>query len=248
MHEDFYKSFENRTKIEYPKYEYGYFCGDYAGSSTGCPWDYLSVQAGISRSRVYVSGAVYECGVYHIYLCRRPYGSAIVVSEYRERKILKRFQVTPVSPVMLLVVEFTIYVLYALVSMVLLFPAAACFWGVAFRGSWPAFIGSWFLTLISTLSIGMMVGGIAKDTKIASVIASILYFPMLIFSGATVPFEVMPKMLQKIVGLFPLTQGIQLMKAASLGLAVDNLWLPVAVMGAVAIVCTGIAVKCFQWE
>lgn len=175
-------------------------------------------------------------------------GLPIVVSEYRERKILKRFQVTPVSPVMLLVVEFTIYVLYALVSMVLLFPAAACFWGVAFRGSWPAFIGSWFLTLISTLSIGMMVGGIAKDTKIASVIASILYFPMLIFSGATVPFEVMPKMLQKIVGLFPLTQGIQLMKAASLGLTVDNLWLPVAVMGAVAIVCTGIAVKCFQWE
>ena len=55
-------------------------------------------------------------------------------------------------------------------------------------------------------------------------------------------------MLQKIVGLFPLTQGIQLMKAASLGLAVDNLWLPVAVMGAVAIVCTGIAVKCLQWE
>ena len=53
-------------------------------------------------------------------------------------------------------------------------------------------------------------------------------------------------MLQKIVGLFPLTQGIQLMKAASLGLAVDNLWLPVAVMGAVAIVCTGIAVKSFS--
>ena len=76
MHEDFYKSFENRTKIEYPKYEYGYFCGDYAGSSTGCPWDYLSVQAAIARSRVYVSGAVYECGVYHIYLSRWPYGSA----------------------------------------------------------------------------------------------------------------------------------------------------------------------------
>ena len=52
-------------------------------------------------------------------------GLPIVVSEYRERKILKRFQVTPVSPVMLLVVEFTIYVLYALASMVLLFPAAA---------------------------------------------------------------------------------------------------------------------------
>ena len=174
-------------------------------------------------------------------------GLPIVVSEYRERKILKRFQVTPVSPVMLLVVEFTIYVLYALASMVLLFPAAACFWGVAFRGSWPAFIGSWLLTLVSTLSIGMMVGGIAKDTKIASVIASVLYFPMLIFSGATVPLEVMPGMMQKIVRLFPLTQGIQLMKSASLGLPAGNLWQPVLVMVVVTIVCMGIAVKCFKW-
>ena len=175
-------------------------------------------------------------------------GLPIVVSEYRERKILKRFQVTPVSPVMLLVVEFTIYVLYALASMVLLFPAAACFWGVAFRGSWPAFIGSWLLTLVSTLSIGMMVGGIAKDTKIASVIASVLYFPMLIFSGATVPLEVMPGMMQKIVRLFPLTQGIQLMKSASLGLPAGNLRQPVLVMVVVTIVCMGIAVKYFKWE
>lgn len=94
----------------------------------------------------------------------------------------------------------------------------------------------------------MMVGGIAKDTKIASVIASVLYFPMLIFSGATVPLEVMPGMMQKIVRLFPLTQGIQLMKSASLGLSAGNLWQPVLVMVVVTIVCMGIAVKCFKWE
>ena len=35
-------------------------------------------------------------------------GLPLVVSEYRERKILKRFQVTPISPIMLLAVEFTI--------------------------------------------------------------------------------------------------------------------------------------------
>ena len=44
-------------------------------------------------------------------------------------------------------------------------------------------------------------------SKQASVIASILYFPMLIFSGTTLPIEVMPPAMQKIVRLFPLTQG-----------------------------------------
>ena len=121
------------------------------------------------------------------------------------------------------------------------------FWGISIQGSWLAFLGSWLLTMVSTLSIGMMVGGIAKTAKSASVIA-LLYFPMLIFSGATLPLEIMPEVFQKIVHVFPMTQGIQLMKAASLGLPVGNLWLPIAVMSAVTIICSGIAVKCFKWE
>lgn len=175
-------------------------------------------------------------------------GLPIVVSEYRERKILKRFQVTPVSPVMLLGVEFVIYVLYALVSMLLLVPTAMLFWGIRFHGNLPAFVGSWLLTVVSTLSIGMLVGGIAKNAKIASVIASLLYFPMLVFSGTTLPFEVMPEVMRNMVTVFPLTHGIQLMKATSLGIAIDNWWLSVAVMGTVTIVCGVIGVKCFRWE
>lgn len=71
---------------------------------------------------------------------------------------------------------------------------------------------------------------------------------MLIFSDATLPFEVMPPIMQKIVSIFPLTQGIELMKSAFLGLPEENRWLPVIIMSTVAIVCTGIAVRFFKWE
>lgn len=175
-------------------------------------------------------------------------GLPLVVSEYRERKILKRFQVTPVSPVRLLAVEFTIYVLYCIVSMVTLMVAGTIFWNIRIYGSWAGFLGSWLLTMVSTLSIGMMVGGIAKNTKTASVIASVLYFPMLIFSGATLPFEVMPDFMQKIVSIFPMTQGIQLMKAAFLDLSVENSGLTIIGMGVVTIVCFSIAIRFFRWE
>ena len=175
-------------------------------------------------------------------------GLPLVVSDYRERKILKRFQVTPVSPVKLLAVEFTIYVLYAVTSMLKLIPPAVLFWKVSIHGSMPAFFGSWLLTVLSTLSIGMMVGGVAKNSKSASVIACVLYFPMLIFSGATLPFEIMPKAVQNLISLFPLTQGIQLMKASFLGLPVDHIEIPIIVMAAVTALCTGIAVKYFKWE
>lgn len=175
-------------------------------------------------------------------------GLPLVVSEYRERKILKRFQVTPVSPLKLLAVEFTIYIVYCLVSVLTLIPAAMLIWDVRIKGSLIAFLGSWLLTMVSTLSIGMMVGGVAKNSKSASVIACILYFPMLIFSGATLPFEIMPTAIQKIVSVFPLTQGIELMKSAFLGLPIENAWLPVTVMSAVTVIGTGIAVKLFKWE
>ena len=167
------------------------------------------------------------------------------VSGLRELKILKRFRVTPAGPGFILGVELSMYIVYCIVSLAAL-ATAALLWGVRLRGSLPAFLGSWALTMLSTLSIGMLVGGVAKDSRQASVIASILYFPMLIFSGTTLPIEVMPPVMQKIVGFFPLTQGITMMKHAFLGTGTGNVLLPVCVMVGVTVVCSGLAIRFFR--
>ena len=119
---------------------------------------------------------------------------------------------------------------------------------VRLRGSLLAFLGSWALTMLSTQSIGMLAGDVAKDTKQASVIASILYFPMLIFSGTTLPIEVMPNAMQKIVSVFPLTQGLTIMKNTFLGISTGSTLLPICVMVGVAALCTILAVCFFRWE
>lgn len=102
------------------------------------------------------------------------------ISDSRERKVLKRFRVTPVSPVFLLGVEMAMYIVYCAASLGTL-AIAAIFWKVRLQGSLSYFLGSWLLTMVSTLSVGLLVGGVAKNTKQAGVIASILYFPMLVF-------------------------------------------------------------------
>ena len=79
-------------------------------------------------------------------------GLPLVVSEYRERKILKRFQVTPVSPAKLLVVELAIYVIYCVISMLTLFSVAMLFWKIKIHGSILLFLGSWLLTIRFTQS------------------------------------------------------------------------------------------------
>lgn len=175
-------------------------------------------------------------------------GLPLVVSDYRNRKILKRFKVTPVRPIMILLVEVTIYSIYALVSLASIYIAAFCFFDFRMVGSFVAYFLSFLLVMLSMFSIGMMVGGIAPNIKIASTIASILYFPMLIFSGATLPYEIMPAALQKIADILPLTQGIKLLKGTSLALPLDNVFFPVILMVIIIIVCTVIALKFFKWE
>lgn len=175
-------------------------------------------------------------------------GLPLVVSDYRNKKILKRFKVTPVSPSIILLVQVVIYTLYAVVSLILLYLAATIFFDYQLQGSLLHFLGGYILVILSMFSIGMMVGGIAPNIKIASVIASVLYFPMLIFSGATLPYEVMPAALQKVADILPLTQGIKLLKAASLGLAVDSVLVPIIVMSALAVICIAVSLKFFKWE
>ena len=174
-------------------------------------------------------------------------GLPLAVSGLREMKILKRLRVTPVSPVFILGVELAMYVVYCAVSLATL-SVVALLWGVKLHGSILAFLASWALTMLSTLSIGMLVGGVAKDTKQASVIACVLYFPMLVFSGTTLPLEVMPKTMQNIVSFFPLTQGITMMKNTFLGIVTAGILLPVCVMVGVGALCTVLSACFFRLE
>lgn len=236
---------ENGAEAQRAGYEYGYLCRYHAvydfiilciiyGAKPACDGaDYTFLEqsfGAVSAVAICASGLM---------------GLPLAVSGLREMKVLKRMRVTPVSPIFILGVEPAMYAVYCAVSLATL-SIAALLWGVQLHGSLPAFLGSWALTLLSTLSVGMLAGGVAKDTKQAGVIASILYFPMLIFSGTTLPVEIMPKTMQSIISVFPLTQGLTMMKNAFLGINAENTLLPICVMLGVAALSTTLAVRFFR--
>ena len=175
-------------------------------------------------------------------------GLPLVISDYRQKKILKRFKITPSSPLLLLSIQVAIYMIYSLIALVLIYLVSALLFGMSLKGAFLPFIGAFFLVMISMFSIGMLVGGVSPNIKIASVLASLLYFPMLIFSGATLPYEVMPAALQKVADVLPLTQGIKLLKATSLGLPAENGMASLIVMAVIAVVCGGLSIRFFQWD
>lgn len=175
-------------------------------------------------------------------------GLPLVVADYRHKKILKRFKVTPVSPSVILIVQVAVSMLQSVISLILVYVVSVIFFGYKMEGALFGFLGAYLLVMLSIYSIGMMVAGVAPNLKMANLLCCVLYFPMLIFSGATLPYEVMPKVLQRIADVLPLTQGIKLLKATSLGLSYDSALVPIIVMIMIAVVCIGVSVRFFRWE
>ncbi|MFR2487055.1 MAG: ABC transporter permease, partial [Hungatella sp.] len=98
-------------------------------------------------------------------------GLPLVISDYRQKKILKRFKITPSSPVLLLSVQVAIYMIYSLIALVLIYLVSVLLFGMKLRGAFLPFMGAFFLVMISMFSIGLLVGGVSPNTKSASVLA-----------------------------------------------------------------------------
>lgn len=175
-------------------------------------------------------------------------GLPLVIADYREKKILKRYKVTPSSPVLLLFVQVAVYAIYAIVSMLLVWAVSAAFFDFHIANHLLPFLGAFLLVMVSMFSIGMLVGGVSKDSKMAGILASVLYFPMLLLSGTTIPYEIMPAPLQAAADIMPLTQGIKLLKTSSLGLPMENVLFSVIVMAVLAVLCIILSVRFFKWE
>ena len=72
--------------------------------------------------------------------------------------------------------------------------------------------------------------------------------PDALLSGATIPYELFPRGLQRVADILPLTQGIRLMKAASMGAWAVGDTGRILLLFAIMVVCSLIAVKTFRWE
>ena len=175
-------------------------------------------------------------------------GLPIALSDYRWRKILKRYKVTPASPLMLLSAHVLFSFTLSILSSVLVYVICALFFGFQMPGSFLTFLAVYLLVLISIHAIGMAIASVAKSAQMGGLLASAVYFPMLFLSGATIPYEIMPKALQTVADFLPLTHGIKLLTAASLHQDLSHMLYSFIVLGVIAVLGTGLSLKFFRWE
>lgn len=175
-------------------------------------------------------------------------GIPLTIVDYRDKKILKHFFTTPCSPMWILGSDVLCCAGNAVLSALSVTLVSVIFLGYRMKGNIPAFVGAWVLTLASMFSIGLLMASLCRTVKAVNAATSLVYFPMLFLSGATIPYELFPSGLQKVADVLPLTQGIKLMKAVSLGMEMDAIGKIVALLVGITLVCGTISVRTFRWE
>lgn len=175
-------------------------------------------------------------------------GIPINLSGYREKKLLKRFEVSPTTPILIIMVQFLSNLTFALISTGLVVGVSILFFRYKMLGSLIWFVLGYLTVIFCIYAIGMMIASVAPSVKVSNLLSTILYFPMFFLSGATVPYEIMPKGLQAVADIMPLTHGIKLLKQITLGGSIDDLWQSFALLLAIGIICTIISVKTFRYD
>ena len=124
---------------------------------------------------------------------------------------------------------------------------AIILFGVVIHGSPFLVILLLLLGIYSFIGIGIAITAAAKDEETAQTFMLVLQFPMMFLSGIFFPLEQMPKILQYLSKVLPLTYGAQAMrKIIILGGGIGDVTLEILIMATFGTVMLLIAIPLFK--
>jgi len=165
----------------------------------------------------------------------------------KERGTMEQLVVTPIRPLELMLGKLLPYVVIGFVSMSLIMATGIFWFGVVPIGSVPLLFLLATLFLVTILAIGLLISSIAKTQLQAMQMTFIMLLPSILLSGFIFPRETMPKLLQILGGLLPLTYFLKIVRGIFLkGVGIQYLWQDTLTLCAFAIVLLAIASKRFK--
>jgi ABC-2 type transport system permease protein len=170
------------------------------------------------------------------------------MATYRENGVLRRLRTTPVSPLVVMAAQVAVVFTMTALGTLLLIAAGKLVYGVQFEGNAFSMTAGFVLSSLSFFGIGFILAGILPTARTAQVVTMVLVYPMLIFSGAAWPRELMPAAVQKIAACVPLTYVVNLLHGLWSGQPWGDHLLDVGVLAGMLLVGVIVSVKTFRWE
>jgi len=161
----------------------------------------------------------------------------------RERGNMEMLIATPVSPWELTVGKVLPFIGIGLIQVTIVLTLGAVIFGVPVRGS----LGELYLVslafIIASLSLGIFISTLARTQFQAMQISFFTFLPQILLSGFMFPYAGMPVPAQYLAEILPLTHFLRLVRGIMLrGAGADDLWHPLAALGAFIVIVFTIAV------
>lgn len=129
---------------------------------------------------------------------------AFLISQYKEKGVLKKLVTTPVRPADFLGGQILARLSISLIQIFLLLSTAILAFSFTMSGSYLAFTVVGLLGSLVFLALGFMIAGLAKNTETVPAIANMIVFPMLFFGDVFFPVESLPSWLAPIAKILPI--------------------------------------------
>jgi ABC-2 type transport system permease protein len=177
------------------------------------------------------------------------FGAAATLNGWRNSKLLRRLQLSPVPTGTLVGARVSVTIAIALVQMAIFLGLGAAAFGLRLTGAWLASVPLLVVGTLCFMAIGLLAGAVAKTTEGAVNMANFVVLPMSFLSGSFFPLDAAPGWLQALAHALPLwwlNEGMLdvMVRAEPAAAAL----LPMAVLAAFAVGVTALAAKLFRWE
>ena len=164
--------------------------------------------AGVGAGIAYFVSTVLVMGI----LGNGLWGAGMRSVQEREANILRRYKVTPISPLPILVAAMVSGWLLFLPVLFLLVGLAHFLYAMPLPRNWWSLFAMASLGVCSLRAIGLILAAVTNSMAEANVAIQSAYMPMLFLSGATVPAAMLPKWAQTLAQFMPasyLVSGFQ---------------------------------------
>ena len=177
------------------------------------------------------------------------FGTAPPLVDMRERRILRRFGVTPLRRPTLLSAQIGWRLTTAVIQGLLLTLLGLIYYRITLGGSLVLFAAAFLLGALVFIMMGFFLSGLARSVDGVIALGQVVMFPMMFLSGIMFPFEMLPGFLQSIARLIPLTYLGDALGQTLLGApGINPLGLNFIVLGGWLVGLTALSLRFFRWE
>jgi imidazolonepropionase-like amidohydrolase/ABC-type multidrug transport system permease subunit len=177
------------------------------------------------------------------------FGAGMRAVQERENNTLRRYKVTPIGPLPLLVASMATGLMLYLPYVVLMLTLATQIYHMPVPKELIPMLIFISIGVVAFRSLGLIIASVVNSMQESVILVQILYFAMLFLSGATFPITDMPHWVQIVTQFIPasyLVSGLEGILLRNEGL-VQNASSVIALFVAI-IVATFVCTKIFRWE